>query len=242
MILTNKNEHLVIEGIFVDIAPYRENDHLVGMLTKEKGILRFVVRGSQKMNAKNSVGNLLYALCEVDLLYKGEDHLHLLVQRKVIQMYKSIYMDLLKQSMVAIAFEVCKKCNVESQLLYEWLLLLFQGLDGQNNPRTILASFLVKIVIAEGVKPNVSQCIQCGRTTQIASFIIEKGGFGCMHCFRQTHAKEELQIIRTLFMSDSHVVEAISERVFQDVIIYTEHHLDLVLNSFILYKKLHLNN
>lgn len=242
MILTNKNQHLLIEGIIIDILPYRENDHLVGLLTKDKGILRFVAKGSQKISAKNTVGNLLYAICEVDILYKGEGHLHLLVHRRVIHMYRSIYMDLLKQSIMAIAYEVSKKCNVESWLLYEWMVLMFQRLESPMNPKAVLVSFLVNIIIAEGVKPNVEQCINCSRTSQIASFQIEKGGFGCVHCFKQSHKKEELQSIRLLFKSDSHLAEQISERIFQDIIIYTEIHLCIKLNSFILYEKLHLNN
>ncbi len=190
-----------VEGFVVYSREYRENDAILHIITKNNEKVQCVARGIQKINSKNASACQLFTHSRFQLLQKTSTGLHTLKSAEVVQGYRHIREDLLKQT---IAIYMCE-CVDQSEFtndMYDLLEQSFAILEKTTQPECILSLFQSIINRMHGIEPFVDGCVKCGKQNHICAISVLDGGFICQSCFHSmkdmTYSKTRLKYFRLL--------------------------------------------
>ena len=157
------NEPLKLEGIVVRSAPLGDNDKMLTVLTREKGVISVSARGVKSLKNKNSQG--VQPLCYSDFVLRDKGDVYSLVSADVKESFYS-----LRENVEALsygvyfaqlaAFVVGRNNPAEDEIK---LLLNSLYLLGKNPERcfVLCAAFELKICEYAGFAPYVESCM-CG--------------------------------------------------------------------------------
>lgn len=230
------------EGIILAVKDYREYDVILQVLTKDIGIQSFVARGIRKLQSKNAAvcERFTQSLFHVD--YKETQTIHAMRTADLLQGYRRIREDLIKQCLASVICDmILTFYKEESFALYDTLSFVFNHLNKSDKPYAIASFCLVKLLDLQGMKPDVQHCVACGRLDDICSFEANDGGFICSHCFRpQEHrieSKIDLKCFRLLVLCDEEHYEILEQ--------YTDwkfHHFNALYQFFEKYSGVQLKS
>lgn len=157
------NEALKLNGIVVRSAPLGDNDKMLTVLTREKGVISVSARGVKSLKNKNS--NAVQMLCYSEFVLKDKGEVYSLVSADVKESFYS-----LRENVEALSYGVyfaqlaafvvgqSNPAEDEIKLLLNTLYLL-----GKNPERcfVLCAAFELKICEYAGFAPYVD-CCMCG--------------------------------------------------------------------------------
>lgn len=159
-----------------------ESDRIVVVMTEQHGKVRAVAKGIRK--TKSKIGARLEPLSHVEIqLYKGKD-LDTVSQVELIDSSARLHnnLDKLTQGMSMLeAVDQIAEDREPSPHLYRMLQGALQALMDQESP-VMLAAFYWKLLAAEGVCPQVHECLRCGVKDGLVAFDIFHGGVQCRDC------------------------------------------------------------
>ncbi len=184
----------MIEGIVLKKVDYREHDAMLTVLSKE-GKISILARGIQKLNSKNAPACQPFAFSSFELLDKG----HGLKKAELIENYRKIREDLLKQSIASIMIEVMDRLE-EEMADFKKLKTCLDLLADAKQPYCVLALFLSVCCAELGISAFVDGCIRCGNQQEIAGFSVVDGGFVCAHCLKISDVRLDVEKLRLLRM------------------------------------------
>lgn len=173
-------------GIVVGAVSYGENDKILSIYTLEKGQLSAGIKGVKKAGAKLKFASEPF--CFAEFITSVSPKRRTVTGASLIDSFYPLREDIKKFYAGATALEYVKKfCNYESNpgehfpLLADCLKTLAYKDD---NPRTVVASFLIDALALSGYGLNLNACVTCGKQINGRVFFnTQDGGFYCEECF-----------------------------------------------------------
>lgn len=194
-----------IDGYVIDVKDYRENDALLTILSEEHGQITMVARGIKKVKSKNAPACQLFTFARLQLNYREHSAMQTLVRAEIIESYRHIREDLLKQSVASYLCECIYKSKLEDE--EDIFILLSQCLEilknkEENDPIRVLCMFQAIMNRYHGIEPYVDGCVGCNRVHDICALSVVAGGFICKACYQAGKARlmnaEDLKSFRLL--------------------------------------------
>ena len=112
-------------GILVDVKEYREHDALLKVLCEDGSLLSLSARGVRKVTSKNAPAVQLFTLARLQLNYQQTASIQSLRRAEIINSYRKIREDLVKQSIASYFCECIYRSGFEENVY----ILLKQSLD-----------------------------------------------------------------------------------------------------------------
>ena len=161
---------------------FGEADRVISLFTRDHGKLRAVAKGVRK--TKSRYGGLLEPGSHVELmLYPGRE-LDTITQVATIDRMAEIRTDLERIGRAAVMLETVEYLAIDRSPqpdLYQLLLGALRTLDAGDRP-LLLAGFLFKLLVAEGVGPALGHCTGCGTTEDLVAVDSATSGARCRRC------------------------------------------------------------
>lgn len=154
-----------------------ESDRILSCLSKEHGKVRVVAKGARK--PKGKFGGRIEPFTELNAsLWRGRGELDTLRQVDVISLNSSLHEDLDKMMKAATVVELVDKVSFDGQELSELYTLATRALRllAQKDSANFLAVFALRLLVVEGLAPQLEGCRVCGdrRLTSIEA----RNGYG----------------------------------------------------------------
>ena len=175
---TTTNE-VTVEGIILKTAPYKENDSLIHIYTREYGKIGIIARGTRKLTSKNARACQSMMISEMSIaLRKG---LSSLMKATPIDYLRHIKENLDSEIIGNYILEYFYRYIEENNPNIDEYDILYQCLQALNlgySPLLIYLLFNVFVLDHNGVSIDVDGCVLCGNP-QVLSISLEDGGYLC---------------------------------------------------------------
>lgn len=179
-------EMMKLEGIIIDEKPYGESSKILNIITKEKGLIGVLSKGSKRL--KSPLRSISERFCYANFYvsYK-DDKLSTLISADVINPLLNIKKDIKKVSYLNFLSEltngVLKHSNDNKiySIYLSGILKIEEGFD----PSVISNIIEIKYLSFLGVCPKLDGCVVCGNKN-VVTISAYKGGFVC-----KEHALDE---------------------------------------------------
>ena len=145
-------------GILVDVKEYREHDALLKVLCEDGSLLSLSARGVRKVTSKNAPAVQLFTLARLQLNYQQTASIQSLRRAEIINSYRKIREDLVKQSIASYFCECIYRSGFEENVY----ILLKQSLDilqDAKHPLQILCLFQAVMNRMHGIELFVDGCV-----------------------------------------------------------------------------------
>ena len=172
-----------ITGLVLKNKPYKENDMLVWVYTKDYGKMALIARGVKKLKSKNAPACQTITLS--DFVFVPRTGLSTLIKASSIEYFRHIKEDIELEAYASYCVEFIYKYtkdNDPDDICYHNLLLALKYLNTGYDPRLVYLLFNAFILEITGSSLEVDQCVHCSRQDHIAGISIHGGGFVCQEC------------------------------------------------------------
>ncbi len=159
-----------------------EADRIVVLLTEHHGKVRAVAKGVRKTTSK--IGARLEPLNHVDvLLHKGRD-LDVVSQVDLVSAHPELRADLDVLTSGIALLEGADHMSADREACPQTYRMLVGAIStlAQSPSPVLVAAFYWKLLAAEGLSPQIDECIGCGVTTGLVAFDVANGGVQCAAC------------------------------------------------------------
>ncbi|UWF76657.1 MULTISPECIES: DNA repair protein RecO [Microbacterium] len=201
------------EAVILRTHKLGEADRIVTMLSRRNGKIRAVAKGVRRTSSK--FGSRLEPFMVADVqLYQGRS-LDIVQQAESLGAYGAdIAADYDRFTAANAMVETADRLN-EAEATPEQYLLLVGGLRalsrGEHAPRSILDSYLLRVMALSGWAPALQDCARCGAPGPHAAFVAQLGGLICADCAPAGSpriAASALALLRALMAGDWATVDA----------------------------------
>lgn len=172
------------EAVILRTHKLGEADRIVTMLSRRNGKIRAVAKGVRRTSSK--FGSRLEPFMVADVqLYQGRT-LDIVQQAESLGAYGAeIAVDYDRFTAASAMVETADRLN-EAEATPEQYLLLVGGLRslsrGEHAARSILDSYLLRVMSLSGWAPALDQCARCGAPGPHSAFVAQLGGLVCTQC------------------------------------------------------------
>lgn len=173
-----------LKGIILSIRDYKERDAMIKVLCKEVGMQSLIARGLNKANSKNLGAVQVFTHAKFFVEFHEQKTIHTMKTAEIVQSYRAIKEDLLKQTIASVLCECMEKADLDMLDISAFALLqcAMDHLTTTSQPYGLLALFMAQMNRYCGVEPYVEGCVRCQSQKQIRAVSIIDGGFVCAHC------------------------------------------------------------
>lgn len=172
-------ELISIEGFVVSTLKYGESSKILNILTKDKGLIGVISKGSLKEKSKLRVVSSPFTYAIFHINYK-ENHLSTLLNADTINYLMNTRTDIEKIGYLTYLTELTK--NVYKQAsnsnIYDIFISAVLKIEEGFNPKVITNIVEIKFLDYLGISLYLSGCVECGKTN-IVSLSLSKGGYIC---------------------------------------------------------------
>lgn len=195
-----------------------EADRIVTMLSRRHGKLRAVAKGVRRTSSR--IGARLEPFMVADVqVYTGRS-LDIVQQVESIDWYGADIAAHYDRYTAASAMVETADRLSEAEASLQQYLLLVGGLralaQGQHASRSILDSYLLRVMALSGWAPSLSECARCGAPGPHDAFVAQLGGMVCSRCAPAGSARlgaESVAQLEALMAGDWQRVDAAPARV-----------------------------
>lgn len=186
-------------GVVLRTYKLGEADRIVVLVTRGHGKVRAVAKGVRKTRSR--FGARLEPPGHVALqLYQGRE-LDVVTQAETVDGFRAIREDLDRFGRAANLLEAVDQVAFEREphpRLYQMLLGALRTLAATDAP-LVVPAFYWKLLALEGLRPELDQCVSCGRPDRLEAFDLGEGGVLCRDC-RRGHplSPEALDLLRRI--------------------------------------------
>lgn len=178
------NRNVTVTGMVLTVMPIGEYDKRITILTLERGKITAFARGARRQ------GSQLLAACNPFSfgkfeVYEGRTSYN--VVRAEISSYFTEVTGSLEATYYGFYFlEMSDYYSQENGDEKEVLKLLYQSLralgDERYDKRLVRAVFELKMLVLQGIYPNMFSCQKCGKKEPMAYFSLRRAGMVCGDC------------------------------------------------------------
>ncbi|UNK72274.1 DNA repair protein RecO [Microbacterium sp. H1-D42] len=228
------------EAVILRTHKLGEADRIVTMLSRRNGKIRAVAKGVRRTSSK--FGSRLEPFMVADVqLYQGRS-LDIVQQAESLGAYGAdIAVDYERFTAASAMVETADRLN-EAEATSEQYLLLVGGLRslsrGEHAARSILDSYLLRVMALSGWAPALDDCARCAASGPHAYFGAPLGGSVCDSCAPAGSpriAASSLALLRALMGGDWVTIDAASHRDLSAasgvVAAYAQFHLERGIRS-----------
>lgn len=176
--------HYRDEALVLRTYKLGEADRIVVLFGRTRGKIRAVGKGvrrtKSKFGARLEPGSLIHAQ-----FYEGRN-LDIVTQAETAHRFDHLRSDIDRHSRAMIILEIAEQVALEGQgnpALFKTVTGALKELDRSGNA-TVLPALVGKVLMLEGVQPQIDRCVVCGTVDAIESIDITQGGALC-HNHRQ---------------------------------------------------------
>lgn len=193
--------NVISNGIVLKSLPYKENDALLSVFTKEYGKVTLLAKGIKKIKSKNSPA--CQSLTKSEFTFIPRIGISTLIKATSIDYYMLIKKDIIKEAYASFILEFYyKNCtdnqpNIEEYNLINTYLTL---LNSQEQSWLLYVLLISSLLELSGSKLCADGCVRCN-STQIHAISIKEGGFICTNCKSQydhVYSNEFLKFFRLI--------------------------------------------
>lgn len=161
-----------------------EADRIVTMLSRRHGKIRAVAKGVRRTSSR--FGSRLEPFMVADVqLYEGRS-LDVVQQAESLGAYGAAIAAHYDRYTAANAMVETADRLSDAEATAEQYLLLVGGLRalslGEHSARSILDSYLLRVMSLSGWAPSLHDCARCGASGPHAAFVAQLGGLVCAAC------------------------------------------------------------
>ena len=169
-------------GIVLRTYKLGEADRIIVLLTENHGKVRAVAKGVRKTTSK--IGARLEPMNHVDvLLHRGRD-LDTVSQVDLLSANVDLRSDLDVLTAGMALLEGADHMTQDREACPQTYRMLLGALStlAQGASPVLVAAFYWKLLAAEGLSPQLEECVGCGSTDNLVAFDLAHGGVQCMSC------------------------------------------------------------
>ncbi len=180
-------QSVVLTGMVLQTMPVGEYDKRITLLTRERGKITAFARGARRPNSSLLAASAPFAFGNFEL-YEGKSSYNV-IKAEIQNYFRELTKDLENTYYGFYFLEVADYMTQENNDEQEVLKLLYQSLRAIE--RTSLSNRLVrriyelKLLVVNGVYPNVFTCHCCGRETDLTGFSVANAGMICRECQKE---------------------------------------------------------
>ena len=170
-----------------------ENDKIVVMYSKEKGLIRGIAKGCKK--PKSKLGAMMQTLVANKIIINKGRNLDIISQAEAVESFKAVKKDFNKLSLSMYCAEIVANYGIEDDLnsknIYD---LLYSALSSISKAETLInlllcvLRFQLKIMNITGFQICLDVCSNCGcdfEESKNYKFSIATGGILCDDCYKK---------------------------------------------------------
>lgn len=217
-----------LRGIVLSITPYQESSAMVHFLSKDYGLLRFVLQGFYKPRSKMQSLGLPFSEVTYRTDYK-ENKLLKVYGGELHQAYTQQHQDydwLLWMSLIS-ELIIHNYTYYEDDDLYDAILMNMEAVNLKN-----ILVLIAKIINGHGLRPYLEGCVVCN-DHRINGFSIEQGGYTCIRHSALKDTYEYLVLLGQLFNRND--IDAKDDDLLKYTILqlvkYLQYHTNIKYNS-----------
>lgn len=189
-----------VEGIVIDEKPYKESSKILNIITKEKGVIGVIAKGSKRLKSPLRSVSERFCYANFNISYK-ENNLSTLISADVINPFRNIKKDIIKVSYLNFLSELTNgviKQN-DDKRIYDIYLSAILKIEEGFDPMVITNILELKYLSFLGVSPKLNGCVICGNEN-VVTVSSDKGGFVCKdHVLNDYIASDKtIKLIRLL--------------------------------------------
>ena len=189
-----------VEAVVLKQIPYKDNDMILHVYTKDYGKLSFVAKGIRKLTSKNARASSPMMISEFSVnLKKG---LSTLIKASPINYLRhikeSIESEIVGNYILEYFYRYVEE-NEPDEDVYKQLIKSLKALDYGYSPLLVYCLFQVFILNHNGISIDVDGCVVCG-SLKVVSISVDEGGFVCEQHYKNNviYPKEVLKAFRHL--------------------------------------------
>lgn len=230
-----------IKAIVLRKTDYKENDVLLYVLSKDKGILTFIAKGAKKITSKHH----FFESCLYEFIIDYVDYktMYMIHGSKLITSYYEMS-DIELMSYKNILLDLTYKSKeVQEISMYDNLKMLLDNIN-QNNKYLLGSLYISYLSRVYGVMANVDECVIC-KNKKVVGISNYHGGFICLEHLNGEDAKDidTLKKFRLITKAKFENYELIKDvkysfNDFKLVLEFFMHNTGLNLKTFDFYKSL----
>jgi len=177
-----------------------EADRIVTMLSRRHGKIRAVAKGVRRTSSRFGARLEPFMVADVQL-YTGRS-LDIVQQADSLGSYGAdIAADYERYTAASAMVETADRLS-EAESGPQQYLLLVGGLRaltlGEHAPRSILDSYLLRVMALAGWAPALAECARCGRAGPHDVFVAQLGGIVCRDCAPAGSPRVDAETVRLL--------------------------------------------
>lgn len=159
-----------------------ESDRIVVLLTADHGKVRAVAKGVRKTRSR--LGSRLEPLSQVSVLLNKGRQLDVVSQVDTIVTGSGLRSSLDKMTQGIAMLEAVDQLTIDREPVPHIYTMLSGALTSLSNDSSplIVAAFFLKLLGAEGLAPQLDECVNCGETSDLVAFDPLVGGVQCRNC------------------------------------------------------------
>ncbi len=200
------------EAVILRTHKLGEADRIVTMLSRRHGKIRAVAKGVRRTSSKFGARLEPFMVADVQL-YQGRS-LDIVQQAESLGSYGAdIAADYDRFTAANAMVETADRLN-DAETTPEQYLLLVGGLRalsrGEHAARSILDSYLLRVMSLSGWAPSLDDCARCGRPGPHSSFVAQLGGLVGAECAPAGSPRispSALALLRALLAGDWPVID-----------------------------------
>lgn len=201
------------EAVILRTHKLGEADRIVTMLSRQHGKIRAVAKGVRRTSSK--FGSRLEPFMVADVqLYQGRS-LDIVQQAESLGSYGAEIAAHYDRFTSASAMVETADRLSDSEATPNQYLLLVGGLRalsrGEHAPRSILDSYLLRVMALSGWAPALDDCARCAAPGPHTTFVAQLGGLVCSDCApvgSPRISESTLELLRSLMSGDWDAVDA----------------------------------
>ncbi|MDE0604129.1 MAG: DNA repair protein RecO [bacterium] len=175
------------QGIVLRTYKLGEADRIVVFCTRGNGKVRAVAKGVRKTRSR--FGGRLEPTSHVQVqLHRGRSELDIVTQTETVGQFREVREDLGRLGKAMAMLEAVDRVGVDREsdgALYRMLLGGLRALDAGDSA-LVVPAFYLKLLVHDGVGPEVGACASCGADGDLSAFDYGSGGALCRNCRRGT--------------------------------------------------------
>ena len=167
-------------------ADYRDNDRMVTLLSPTRGRIDALIRNCRKPKSHNLNSGELFALG--DFMLTDVSGKMLVTSVNLIETFYPLRSDYDKLTYGIYLLNLVEAAAEPDQEQKELFMLLLHTLSRltfyDQEPKPLLAGFLLHFAACQGFRPRLEHCVICGKKMEEGPFFFdrEEGGLCCENC------------------------------------------------------------
>ncbi|MCI5494070.1 MAG: DNA repair protein RecO [Lachnospiraceae bacterium] len=177
-------QNVILTGMVLQTMPIGEYDKRVTILTKERGRITAFAKGARRLNSSLLAASAPFVFGRFEL-YEGRSSYNL-YKAEIDCYFRELTMDLDNTYYGFYFLEMADyftQENMDEKEVLKLLYLTMKAIEKNVIPnRLIRRIFELKMLVINGIYPNVFSCQCCKKKEELTAFSVAKAGVVCASC------------------------------------------------------------